>query len=400
LIRINLRVDAGVDLPRYFPPMPRLTGTRAFDIALAAALTAASVAEVIVEGLDPLWASVPVFAAGGVALVWRRSHPIAVAAVFVAGMVGLAAAGFSLHSPVTPFVVLFVITWSIGAYASRPASFFGLAMVLAGLFASMAIDQVRGTDSYGVSDYPWVGALVSMPWLVGLAFGTRTVRLAQAETRAASLEQERDAAIAEERARIARELHDVIAHSVSVMTVQAGAAEEMLKRDPAAAVEPVRAVQETGRQALVEMKRLVGMLRERDDELGLAPQPGVDALDELVANVREAGLAVELDIEGAPRRLPPGVDISAYRIVQEALTNALKHARAARATVRLRYGADDVAIEVFDDGVGANGNGGGGGHGLVGMRERVAVFGGEFDAGPRDEGGFAVRARLPVEAPS
>jgi signal transduction histidine kinase len=172
----------------------------------------------------------------------------------------------------------------------------------------------------------------------------------------------------------------------------------MLKRDPRAAVEPVRAVQETGRQTLVEMKRLVGMLREHDDELGLAPQPGVDALGELVANVCEAGLPVELDVEGVPRRLPPGVDISAYRIVQEALTNALKHAHAARATVRLRYGPDDLAIEVVDDGAGPNGNGAGG-HGLVGMRERVAVFGGEFDAGPGERGGFAVRARLPVEAP-
>jgi signal transduction histidine kinase len=398
LIRINLRVDAGVDPARYVPAVSTATRTRTIDIAIAAALTAAMVAEVIAAHLEPLWLSVPVFAVGGIVLLWRRTHPIAVAVVNVAGMVGLAAAGFSLHSPVTPFVVLFVIAWSIGAYASGPARFLGIVVLLAGVWASMAVDVARGTDHYSVSDYPWVGALVAMPWLVGLAFGTRTVRLAEAETRATRLEREREAAIAEERARIARELHDVIAHSVSVMTVQAGAAEEMLKRDPQAAVEPVRAVQETGRQALVEMKRLVGMLRERDDELGLAPQPGVDAIGELVANVREAGLPVDLDVEGVPRRLPPGVDISAYRIVQEALTNALKHARAAQATVRLRYGPDDLAIEVVDDGAGPNGNGAGG-HGLVGMRERVAVFGGDFAAGPGDAGGFAVRARLPVEAP-
>ena len=168
----------------------------------------------------------------------------------------------------------------------------------------------------------------------------------------------------------------------------------MRSRDPQRALEPVRAVQETGRQALVEMKRLVGMLREDDDEIGLAPQPGMADLDRLVKQVREAGLPVEVRIEGEPRTLPLGVDLSAYRVVQEALTNALKHAGHATATVTVRYAENDVTIEVADDGAGAPEKDGG--HGLIGMRERIGVFGGSFAAGPRASGGFAVSARLPL----
>jgi signal transduction histidine kinase len=182
-----------------------------------------------------------------------------------------------------------------------------------------------------------------------------------------------------------------------VMTIQAGAAEEMLKRDPARALEPVRAVQQTGREALNEMKRLVGMLREHDEETGLEPQPRLRDVERLVAQVREAGLQVELRIEGEPRPLPIGIDLSAYRVVQEGLTNALKHAGGgARATVTVSYREDGVAIEVSDDGAAPALPGGG--HGLTGMRERVGVFGGTFDAGPRASGGFAVRALLPLES--
>jgi signal transduction histidine kinase len=228
------------------------------------------------------------------------------------------------------------------------------------------------------------------PWLVG-----RAMRGQVAETR--RLERDRLSAVAQERARIARELHDVIAHSVSVMIVQAGAGEEMLKADPARALEPLRSVQETGRQALVEMSRLLGLLRDDRRELGLAPQPGMRDLRDLAAQVREAGLQVDLRIEGDPRSLPLGVDLSAYRVVQEALTNALKYARGARAEVRVRYAPDALELEIVDDGAGTA-NGHVGGHGLIGMRERVSVFGGEFEAGPRDGGGFSVRASLPFKA--
>jgi signal transduction histidine kinase len=179
------------------------------------------------------------------------------------------------------------------------------------------------------------------------------------------------------------------------MVVQAGAAEEVLKRDPGAAAEPIRAIQETGRQALGEMSRLVGLLREAGDELGLVPQPRLDQLEELVSSVNDAGLPVTLRLEGERRPLPLGVELTAYRVVQEALTNALKHAGEARAEVHVRYEPDALVLGVVDDGPGANGYGGG--HGLAGMKERVSVFGGDVTAGPRPSGGFAVHVRLPVE---
>ena len=197
----------------------------------------------------------------------------------------------------------------------------------------------------------------------------------------------------DERSRIARELHDVIAHSVSVMTVQAGAVRRLLKPDQEREREALLTVEETGRQALTEMRRLLGVLRQSDEKAALAPQPGLATLERLVAQVREAGLPVEMRVEGEEIALPAGIDLSAYRIVQEALTNALKHAGPARAWVVVRYGADEVEVEVANDGVS---NGGSGGYGLIGMRERVALYGGDLTAGPRDGGGFTISARLPV----
>jgi signal transduction histidine kinase len=300
----------------------------------------------------------------------------------------------SMHSAVAPVAAVLLVSWSIGAHEERRRAVLGLALLVCAVWLSIGIDVLRGTDHYQSTDVPWIGMLILLPGVLGIAFGARTRRLREAEARARSLELERREAIAEERARIARELHDVIAHSVSVMTVQAGAAEEMLKRDPARAVDPVRAVQETGRQALVEMKRLVGMLREHDDELGLAPQPGLADVDRLVEQVRDAGLDVTLRVEGERRPLPIGVDLSAYRVVQEALTNSLKHGRGAPATVTLRYAADALTVEVADEGHGSAVAGGG--HGLIGMRERVGIFGGTFEAGPGESGGFLVRVLLPL----
>jgi signal transduction histidine kinase len=197
-------------------------------------------------------------------------------------------------------------------------------------------------------------------------------------------------------------LHDVVAHNVSVMVVQAGAARRTVDRDTAGAKEAMNLIETTGRQALDEMRRLLGVLRKEDDQErpALTPQPSVRYLDQLVAQVRKAGLPVELEVEGDPRPLASGVDLSAYRIVQEALTNSLKHAGPAHATVRVRYGADDVEVTVTDDGrgpeAGDGANGTASGHGLVGIRERVALYGGELEAGPRRGGGYTVRAKLPV----
>ena len=219
------------------------------------------------------------------------------------------------------------------------------------------------------------------------------------ERRAQLAERERDIAareaVVEERARIARELHDAIAHNVSMMVVQAGAERRVLDGKGGTTREVLETIERVGRGALTEMRRLVGMLRNDAGE-PLAPQPGLDDLPTLVGQVREAGLPVELHIDGDRRALPVGIELSAYRIVQEALTNALKHAGESHASVRVRYGADSLELEIVDDGAGAQAPVSSGGHGLVGMRERVALSGGRLDAGRRPSGGFAVRVLLPV----
>jgi signal transduction histidine kinase len=211
-------------------------------------------------------------------------------------------------------------------------------------------------------------------------------------TREREREERIGRAAAEERARIARELHDVVTHNVSVMVVQAAAAGEIFEQDPQRAREAIGAVEETGRRALNELRRLLGAVT--DDEVGVLPQPGLDRLGELVDSVRAAGLAVELIEEGTPGDIPAGVGLSAYRIVQESLTNTLKHAFASHVTIRVRHSGEGVEIEVTDDGVGASLHGEG--RGLIGMRERVALYGGDLDAGSRAGGGYGVRARIPL----
>ncbi len=219
------------------------------------------------------------------------------------------------------------------------------------------------------------------------------------ERRAQIAERERDVAareaVVEERARIARELHDVIAHHVSMIVVQAGAERRVLGDSNASTREVLETVEQSGRGALTEMRRLLGMLRGDASE-PLAPQPGLDDVPILVGQLREAGLPVELQIDGEPRELPVGIELSAYRIVQEALTNALKHAGDARATVHVGYGSDVLDLEIADDGAGGPTRASSGGHGLVGMRERVALYGGRLDASHRAGGGFVVRVKLPI----
>jgi signal transduction histidine kinase len=290
-----------------------------------------------------------------------------------------------VNQPLAPLLGLAFTLYALGVHGSRRSAVAGLVFVTAFLGV--------GTKNVGLGNFMF-GAIFT--WGTLLAGRAMRGRVRQTDELARRAEHDRLEAIASERARIARELHDVIAHSVSVMTVQAGAAEEMLKIDPARAFEPVRAVQETGRQALVEMKRLVGMLREGDHESGLTPQPGVQDLDRLLGQVRDAGLPVELRIHGSVRPLPLGIGLSVYRVVQEALTNALKHANANGAVVTLSYGDTELALEVADDGRGHAPQGGG--HGLDGMRERLAVFGGSFEAGPGADSGFRVRATLPLQA--
>ena len=240
-----------------------------------------------------------------------------------------------------------------------------------------------------------VGRVVAMRFQLAAELRDKSERLERDQEKQAAL------AVAGERARIARELHDVVAHNVSVMVVQAAAARRMIGHDGDKAVEALTSVENTGREALKEMRRMVGMLgKDADEELALAPQPSVSELDWLVERAREAGLDVDLTIEGEERRLDSSVDLSAFRIVQEALANTLKHAGPAKAHVRLRYGDRDVELDVSDDGSGTPSpapRDSGLGTGLLGMRERVAMLGGEMEAGYRKDGGFGVRAKLPLE---
>jgi signal transduction histidine kinase len=367
------------------------------DALIALAVGILTLVEVATEHLSPVAASVPLGLLQAGALAWRRKAQLASVLVAVAALFVETAAGVSLHKPVSPIVVGLIVVYSVAQYEPLQRAIVGLAAALAGIFASIQLAIANG-ESYAGTDRAFVAFLLVAPWLVGRALHGRTREADDQAARAAQLEREQQRAVEEERARIARELHDVIAHSLSVMIVQAGAAEEVAKRSPERVLEPVRSIQATGRQALLEMGRLLGMLREGSEELGLAPQPGLADLDALVEETRQAGLPVELTVDGTKRPLTQALDLSAYRIVQEALTNARKHAgEAARAQITLRYGAEALEIDVVDDGPGA-GKASGGGHGLIGMRERVAVFGGNLETGPRQGGGFAVRAVLPLEA--
>jgi signal transduction histidine kinase len=240
---------------------------------------------------------------------------------------------------------------------------------------------------------------------VGFAVGTVVVMLllrrivGDREARARLAERERDVAareaVVEERARIARELHDAVAHSVSMMVIQAGAERRVLGADGGSTRDVLQTIEQIGRDALTEMRRLVGMLRT-DSADWLTPQPTLADLPTLMTQVREAGLPVEFRVDGEPRDLPVGIELSAYRIVQEALTNALKHAGRAHACVSVRYGPDSLELEIADDGAGAQTDVPSGGHGLVGIRERVTLYGGTFDASARRGGGFAVKVLLPL----
>jgi signal transduction histidine kinase len=285
--------------------------------------------------------------------------------------------------------------YSTGRFAGgRAALAGGLAVV-----AALPLAVIEPGQPFSPADSAFIAIFILGPWLGGRVVRHRQHRERGLEARAVALELERDAkareAVLEERARIARELHDVVGHAISVMLLQARGGRRMLAKDPEETRRALDAIDHAGGQALAEMRRLLGVLRQTEDELALAPRPSMTRIDELVARLAGTGLPVEVTVAGEPVELPPGIDVSAYRIVQEALTNALKHAGPARAQVIVRYTPEDLELEILDDGPGT-GNGGGSGHGLPGLRERVAVYGGELDAGRRPQGGYALRARLPL----
>ena len=363
---------------------------RAVDVAdpiLVALLAGTALIEVLVTGA-PLVEAVLVAVIALPLLVRRRAPLLVLALVIAAGYAGFAT-GPDHGGALQGWIVLNVALYTVAAHCSLRRALAGAALVTGFLLFFEIPRLVEGARLEDVAS-EWVS--LGVVWALG-----RWVR--QRRQHAAALEADREAraleAVAEERARIAREMHDAVAHGVSVMVLQAGAAEHVLATSPERARESLRTIQDTGREAIVELHRMLGLLRAPVEEAELAPQPGVARLDALLGQVRAAGLPVELTVEGHPRRLPPGVDRSAYRIVQEGLTNALRHAGPAHATVTLRYRDRALELEVLDDGRGGGANGGG--FGLVGMRERAALYGGELDAGARPGGGYALRATLPLE---
>jgi signal transduction histidine kinase len=329
-------------------------------------------------------------------LAWRRRWPL----VLLGTLVAATSANFWL--PDAGEGEAFGILVLVGVYTAA-AHTGGRAAVAASLLTVASWILVTAGDPDGIyfGALVFFGILVGAPFLFGRLIRARRLRESLLEERSVVLEREREerarAAVAEERTRIARELHDVVAHAISVIVLQARGGRRLQFEDPDEARRAFDTIERTGSQALAEMRRLLGMLRADDEELALAPQPSLSALDALAREVTHAGLPVEVRIEGEPTELPAGVDLSAYRIVQEALTNALKHAGPTRARVSVRYGDGELQIDVEDDGS-ASGNGDGTGHGLLGIRERVTVYGGSFEAGRRAVGGFAVRARLPYAA--
>jgi signal transduction histidine kinase len=340
-------------------------------------------------------------------LTFRRRAPFT---VFAIAALALAVQGnLGLQGPLFAFLAVNLALYSLAAYGHRRLAVLGVvawALLLAVRLVQLIVTtwpSVAITDVYDVfDDFVLLGAA----WTLGDGVRQRRAHTAALEDRAARLEREREEkarqAATQERLRIARELHDVVAHSLSVIGVQAGAARLVLDADsdPTRAREAVAAIEATANQAMTEMRRALGILRDTERSgAALAPLPGLGQLSSLLDQMRAAGLAAELTVEGTPRPLATSIDLSAYRIVQEALTNALRHARANRAEVVVCYGAHDIQVEVTDDGRGPPPSAGlSQGAGMIGMRERVALFGGELSVGPRPQGGYAVRVRLPTSA--
>jgi signal transduction histidine kinase len=336
------------------------------------------------------WVYVPVALLMTLPLAWRRRFPLAVVAVVMGAFAVQSLILDPMPTPDVELVPALVAVYSVGAHARRWQSYLGLAIGLG-----------AGLVWLGLDDFLLPTVMFGGAWFAGTLFRKRHLYAEALAERARVLEREQEAnariAAAEERVRLARELHDVVGHSVSVMVVQAGAERLSLGDERAETREALLAIERTGREALAEMSRLLGLLRGDDEGLSLAPRPSLEQIEALVSTVREAGVPVELRVEGERTDLPPSIDVSAYRIVQEALTNVVKHAGALHAGVLVRYGADAVELEISDDGRGAV-NGNGGGYGLAGMRERVELHRGSLETGSRADGGFVVRARIPLAA--
>ena len=373
------------------------------DSVLAAALLIAGVGPAFAKGV---YEGIPVAFGLTVPIVFRRKHPVG--AYYTAVAAGGLQVALGVRPAATDAAIL-ILLYTLAAYTPRRTSGCGLAVCLAG--SAAGILRWVSLVNHSLLEWLTVGAMLFagpalLAWVLGDSMRYRRAHYASLEDRAARLERERDAqaqiAAAAERARIARELHDVVAHNVSVMVVQADGASYALGTDPDRAREALAAISATGRQALAEMRRLLGVLRREEEggSSGRAPPPGIGELGELLDQARSAGLPVSFTVAGEPRPVPSGAALAAYRIVQESLTNTRKHAgQVSSASVVLGYSPDSLVLTISDDGRGDLGGSampGAPGHGLTGMRERVAMYGGSVTAGPRAGGGFEVVAVLPL----
>lgn len=365
------------------------------DFVVAAVLTAVSQIELwsteqlpeLDDGNGRAWfAAVLAIMTGSV--VARRRAPLLAT--------GIAAGAFAVMTLLVKAVevystlnVLMFSVFSVAAYATRWRAGVGLTLAMGVLYLEDDADWILGAAIFGTV------------WLAGRAVRSHRLLAGELATKVADLERERERSrrltMAEERARIAREVHDVLAHTVSVMVVQAEAAEELLHRDQERTQQRLVAIQTTGREALGEIRHLVGILRNDEPGSDRSPQPGLGQVQELVEEFRRLGLPVTVTIEGDAKQLPPGLDLCAYRLVQEGLTNTLKHAGPATASVAIHYGRDDLELDVQDDGCGADQIDAG--HGLTGIRERVSLYGGNVQIATRRDGGFTIHAQLPYEEP-
>jgi signal transduction histidine kinase len=371
-----------------------------FDVVVALLAIAAMLQVALGRGSHgaprtTLWFCIPAIAIMVLPIFARRRFPFAGPAMY-----WLLAAGISFVDPrLAPFasslfLIGMAVAFLLGNLRDVQRAGIGLAVVVGS--AATIVLNIPGPSA---SELVFVPLEFAISWVAGFAVRHRAEQAEVAELRAAEAERERDAAariaVAEERARIARELHDIVAHAVSVMVLQVGAVRHKLPDALAEDRDALRDVERAGRTALAEMRRLLAAMRSDGDEAELAPQPGLDGLDSLLDQIGRAGLRVHLHVDGEPFPLPRAIDLSAYRIVQEGLTNALKHARASHADVTVHYLPDQLQLDIRDDGQGGSASDGPG-HGLVGVRERVKIYGGEMTAGTPNGGGFLLSTRLPV----
>jgi signal transduction histidine kinase len=370
---------------------------RRTDQALAAAFVVVGEIELAVQwsGDRDLGLNALVLGIAYATLAWRRTRPVIAGIVMLGCWVFMNLFLSEVEPLQVPLAGVLFMAYAMGAYTTGRAALAAPFVLAVGMTAVVA-----SFEEQVFTDYVFPTGFTLVAWLAGRGLSTRarlTEELHEASVRAREAHEEEVArAAADERRRIAREMHDVVAHSVSVMVVQAGGARRILERDPRRAVEAAAQIEDVGRAAMVEMRRLLGVLHHGEDEAGRAPQPTLRELERLVETSRAAGLPVTLAVEGEPRPLPPGKDLAAYRVIQEALTNAIKHAGAAPTSVTVRWQASWLELEIVDSGGKAMNGTNGSGHGLVGMEERMRLYDGTVRTGRKAGGGFEVVARLPL----